>query len=81
MEVYVQCPLEVCEERDPKGLYQHARSGQLKHFTGIDSPYEEPVRPEVIVETDKLSIEECVLKILQCQSAMQIRAGVIPLNL
>ncbi|MNO43783.1 putative adenylyl-sulfate kinase [compost metagenome] len=81
MEVYVQCPLEVCEKRDPKGLYQLVRSGQIKHFTGIDSPYEEPVHPEVIVETDKLTIEECVLKILQCQSAMQIRAGAYPLNL
>jgi adenylylsulfate kinase len=75
MEVYVQCPLDVCEKRDPKGLYQHARSGQLKHFTGIDSPYEVPIHPDVIVNTDELSIDECVLKIIQCQSAKKIRVG------
>ncbi|MEK4351992.1 adenylyl-sulfate kinase [Paenibacillus sp. FSL R5-0475] len=69
-EVYVQCPLEVCEERDPKGLYKQARAGQIKHFTGIDSPYEEPVSPDVIVETDKFSLDECVSKILQHTSAM-----------
>ncbi|WP_429369403.1 adenylyl-sulfate kinase [Paenibacillus sp. DS2015] len=73
MEVYVQCPLEVCEKRDPKGLYKQARAGQIKHFTGIDSPYEEPIRPDVILETDKLSLDECVSKIIQYKSPMQIR--------
>jgi adenylylsulfate kinase len=73
MEVYVQCSLEVCEERDPKGLYKQARAGQIKQFTGIDSPYEEPIRPEVIVETDKLSLDECVLKIIQYKSLGQFR--------
>ncbi|MBH5319441.1 adenylyl-sulfate kinase [Paenibacillus sp. GSMTC-2017] len=69
MEVYVQCSLEVCEKRDPKGLYKQARAGLVKHFTGIDSPYEVPVHPEVIVETDKWSVDECVSKIMQYQSA------------
>lgn len=64
IEVYVQCPLEVCEERDPKGLYRKARSGEIKHFTGIDSPYEEPIDPDVIVETNKLSLDGCVAKIM-----------------
>ncbi|SIR50800.1 adenylylsulfate kinase [Paenibacillus macquariensis] len=73
MEVYVQCPLEVCEERDPNGLYKQARSGQIQHFTGFDSPYEEPVQPDVIVETDKLSLDECVSKIIQYQSSVRIR--------
>ncbi|CAH1201531.1 putative adenylyl-sulfate kinase [Paenibacillus plantiphilus] len=65
IEVYVQCPLEVCEQRDPKGLYRKARSGEIKHFTGIDSPYEEPLDPDVIVETNKLSLGRCVAKIME----------------
>lgn len=80
LEVYVQCRLEVCEVRDPKGLYKLARAGQIKHFTGIDSPYEEPQHPDVIVETDKYSINECVLKIIQYQSAMKISADAYPPN-
>lgn len=80
LEVYVQCPLEVCEVRDPKGLYKLARAGKIKHFTGIDSPYEEPQHPDVIVETDKYSINECVLKIIQYQSAMKISADAYPPN-
>jgi len=64
IEIYVKCPLEVCEQRDVKGLYQKARSGIIKNFTGIDDPYEEPENPEIIVETDKESIEESVNKII-----------------
>ena len=63
IEVYVQCPLEVCEGRDPKKLYQTARKGEIKDFTGIDSPYEEPASPEIIIPTDKLTVEEAVFKI------------------
>ncbi|MNC47372.1 putative adenylyl-sulfate kinase [compost metagenome] len=66
VEVYIQCPLEVCEQRDPKGLYKKARAGEIKFFTGIDSPYEEPVHPEVVVDTSKLSLEECVERIMKC---------------
>lgn len=64
IEIYVKAPLEVCEERDPKGLYKKARAGEIKNFTGIDDPYEEPINPEIVVETDKLSVEESVEKIL-----------------
>jgi len=64
IEVYVKCPLEVCEQRDPKGLYKKARQGIIKNFTGIDDPYEEPENPEIVVETDKMSIDECAKKIL-----------------
>ncbi|HWO95197.1 MAG TPA: adenylyl-sulfate kinase [Bacillus sp. (in: firmicutes)] len=64
IEVYVKCPLDECEKRDPKGLYKKARSGEIKQFTGIDSPYEEPVNPELVVETDKTSIEGCVEQVL-----------------
>jgi adenylylsulfate kinase len=64
IEIYVKCSLEVCEKRDPKGLYKKARAGIIKNFTGIDDPYEEPLDPEVVVETDKMSIDECVDKIV-----------------
>lgn len=55
-EIYVKCPLHVCEQRDPKGLYQKARNGEIKHFTGIDSPYEQPLSPDFIIESDQTSI-------------------------
>lgn len=60
VEVYVKCPLSVCEARDPKGLYRKARAGLIPEFTGVDSPYEEPVNPELVVETGSLSIGQCV---------------------
>ncbi|MFJ5963452.1 MULTISPECIES: adenylyl-sulfate kinase [unclassified Bacillus (in: firmicutes)] len=57
-EVYVKCDLNVCEERDPKGLYQKARRGEIPFFTGIDSPYEEPAAPELVLNTDEFTREE-----------------------
>ncbi len=63
VEVYVKCPLEVCRQRDVKGLYKLVDEGKIKNFTGVDDPYEEPENPEVIVETDKESTEESVQKI------------------
>lgn len=65
IEVYVKCPLEVAEQRDPKGLYKKARTGIIQEFTGISAPYEEPESPEIVVETDKLSVEESVEKIFK----------------
>ncbi len=64
IEVYVKCPVEKLIERDPKGLYKKALSGEIKEFTGISAPYEEPENPEILVETDKESVEESVGKIL-----------------
>jgi adenylyl-sulfate kinase len=64
VEVYVKCSLEACEKRDVKGLYAKARAGQIKQFTGIDDPYEEPLHPEVVVETDRETVEQSVHKIL-----------------
>ena len=64
MEIYVKCPVEICETRDIKGLYAKARAGEIKGFTGVDDPYEEPQAPEVVCETDKESIEESVQKVL-----------------
>jgi adenylylsulfate kinase len=60
IEIYVKCPIEICERRDVKGLYEKARKGVIKQFTGIDDPYEEPLYPEIIVETDKQTLEESV---------------------
>lgn len=59
-EIYCQCPLEVCEQRDVKGLYKRARAGEIKNFTGISSPYEEPQYPELAVETGSVSLEQSV---------------------
>jgi len=60
IEVYVKCPISICENRDPKGLYKKARSGEIMEFTGISSPYEEPIHPELVIETDKLTISQSV---------------------
>ncbi len=59
IEIFMDCSLEVCESRDPKGLYKKARTGEIKNFTGIDSPYEKPINPEITVGTDKQSVEDC----------------------
>jgi adenylylsulfate kinase len=64
IEVYAQAPLEVCEERDVKGLYAKARSGEIKEFTGISDPYEPPENAEIVLETDKQSPEESAQQIL-----------------
>jgi adenylylsulfate kinase len=64
VEVYVNAPLEVCEQRDVKGLYKKARAGEIKNFTGIDDPYEPPLNPEVECRTDLESLEESVSKVL-----------------
>ena len=63
-EVYCQCDLEVCEARDPKGLYARARKGEIENFTGISAPYEEPIKPDMVINTNQLSIEEEVTLIL-----------------
>ena len=64
-EVFVDIPLEVAEARDPKGLYKKARRGELPNFTGIDSDYEAPEKPEAIVNTAELSVDECAEKLLE----------------
>ncbi|GAE30793.1 adenylyl-sulfate kinase [Halalkalibacter hemicellulosilyticus] len=64
IEVYVRCSLEACEQRDPKGLYKKARAGEIPSFTGISSPYEEPESPELIIDSDKLSVEESIETII-----------------
>jgi adenylyl-sulfate kinase len=65
VEVFVNAPLEVCEARDPKNLYKKARAGQIREFTGIDAPYEAPEDPEIVVHTDRQSIDESVTTVLE----------------
>ena len=64
IEIYCRCPLDVCESRDVKGLYQRARSGEVKEFTGISSPYEAPEKPELVLDTNVCSLDECVSKVM-----------------
>ena len=64
-EVYVKCDLDVCEKRDPKGLYKKARAGIIKNYTGVDAPYEEPENPEIVIDTVGLNVEESVDKVLE----------------
>jgi adenylylsulfate kinase len=64
VEVFVATPLEVCEGRDPKGLYKKARAGQIPEFTGISAPYEEPEKPELVLKTDGRSIDECADEVI-----------------
>jgi adenylylsulfate kinase len=59
-EVYVKCPLEVCEERDVKGLYKMAREGKIKNYTGVSAPYDEPLNPDLVLETARCDIDQCV---------------------
>lgn len=65
LEIYVDTPLEICEQRDVKGLYAKARRGDLKNFTGIDSPYEEPESPELHLKPANASVDDCVIKVLK----------------
>jgi len=72
VEVFVDCALEVAEERDPKGLYKKARAGEIKNFTGIDDPYEAPNSPEIHLHTDKMSLEEEVQMIINYLTEREI---------
>lgn len=74
LEIYVKCSLEACEKRDTKGLYQKARAGQIPEFTGISAPYEEPGKPELVVETDRETLEESARRVIQCLESR----GIIP---
>jgi adenylylsulfate kinase len=78
LEVYTRCSLEVCEKRDPKGLYARARTGEIADFTGIGSTYEEPVSPELILDTDELSVGECVARIVALLEDWRIIAAAKP---
>jgi adenylylsulfate kinase len=64
VEIYCRCALEICEQRDVKGFYKRARAGEIKDFTGISSPYEEPDKPELVVDTGSLTLEQSVSRVL-----------------
>ena len=64
VEIYCEAPLDICEQRDPKGLYKKARAGEIPEFTGISSPYEAPDTPEIILNTDTNSVETCVQNVI-----------------
>jgi len=74
-EVHCSTPIEVCETRDPKGLYKKARAGELKGFTGIDDPYEAPENPEIVLDATNLSPQECAVRVIErLESAGKIPA-------
>lgn len=75
VEVYVKAPVDELKERDVKGMYKKALAGQIKHFTGVDDPYEAPENPEVVVETDKETVEESVNKIVRTLELMSYIPG------
>jgi len=65
IEIFIDTPIEICEQRDPKGLYKKARNKEIKEFTGISSPYEKPIDPKIHLQTDKKTIKECVDEIIK----------------
>lgn len=74
IEIYCKCPIEICEQRDVKGHYRRARAGDIKEFTGISSPYEEPENAELVIDTGALPLEECVDIIVQ----LLTKRGILP---
>ncbi len=78
VEIYVRCPLAVCERRDVKGMYKLAREGRIDHFTGISDPYEEPINPEIVLDTDSMILETCVQKIMDYLSSHEFLPGLVP---
>jgi adenylylsulfate kinase len=72
LEIHCKCPLEVCEQRDVKGHYKKARLGEIKEFTGISSPYEEPIHPDLVLTTDIMSVDECVDAVLKMLAQREV---------
>ncbi len=78
VEVYAKCPLDVLAERDVKGLYKKALRGEIKNFTGVDDPYEEPVNPDVVIESDRESVEESAAKVIAKLEALGYIGALVP---
>jgi len=72
IEIYCEAALETCEARDVKGLYEKARAGKINNYTGIDTPYEAPIRPELEIDTEQLNIEESVQLVIKLLSERNI---------
>ena len=82
VEVFVDAPLNVCKQRDPKGLYEKAERGEIKMFTGIDSPYETPEAPEVHIDAEALSVAESVNRLLEyLHQSSALKAGYAPISI
>ncbi|GAB4389140.1 MAG: adenylyl-sulfate kinase [Thermodesulfovibrionales bacterium] len=64
-EVFVKCPVDICEQRDPKGHYRKAKQGVIKNFTGVSAPYEEPENPDLVLDTVESDVEDCVARVLR----------------
>ncbi|MFO0836034.1 MAG: adenylyl-sulfate kinase [Phycisphaerales bacterium] len=75
IEVFVDTPIDVCEQRDPKGLYKKARAGELKGFTGIDDPYEAPANPELVLKPATMSVDQCVAACMELLKAKGVLKG------
>jgi len=75
IEIYVQCPVEECQKRDVKGLYKKARAGEIKEFTGVSAPYEEPAAPELVLDTAAAALEESAAKVISYLAAKGLIAG------
>jgi adenylylsulfate kinase len=75
LEIYVKCPVEECERRDPKGQYRKARAGMIKNYTGISAPYEEPENPDLVIDTQTLDVEQSVEKVIGILSDRGLIAG------
>jgi adenylylsulfate kinase len=73
-EVYTRCPVEVCEQRDPKGHYAKARAGKISGYTGVSAPYEEPLAPELVLDTESRSVEACAARVIR----LLRERGIIP---
>ena len=65
IEIFCNCPLKVCEQRDVKGLYKKARAGEIKNYTGISYPYERPLHPDIDIDTGTIPLRDCVIKIIE----------------
>jgi adenylylsulfate kinase len=72
IEIFCKAPINTCEKRDPKGLYKKARAGEIKGFTGIDAPYEEPENPEIVLDTDKETVEESAQRVINKMQEMNL---------
>ena len=75
VEVFLDAPLDLCEQRDPKGLYKKARSGEIADFTGLDAPYEAPESADLVLATGRLSVQECVESIMKLLQARNLLSG------
>lgn len=72
LEIYCKCDIETCEKRDPKGLYARARNGEINNFTGISAPYEEPIKPDIIIDTSKLTLEKEVDELISKMQELKL---------